>query len=131
VAQPKTVEALLEGLDHPLRDEIALVRQTLLDADPSIAEGVKWNAPSFRTSLYFATVHLRSTEQVQLVFHTGAKPQATAETGLAVEDPTGLLKWLARDRALVSMGTGVVLRERLPALSVLVRSWIGALPEVA
>ena len=31
------------------------------------------NSTSFRTTEFFATVHLRSTEAVQLVFHLGAK----------------------------------------------------------
>jgi hypothetical protein len=48
-------------------------RQIILDADASIAEGIKWNAPSFYTSEYFATIQLRAKDGVQVILHLGAK----------------------------------------------------------
>jgi len=59
---PENVEAFLASLDHPFKPEILALRQVILGADPSIAEGIKWNAPSFRTSEYFATMHLRAKD---------------------------------------------------------------------
>ena len=47
---PETVEGFLASLDHPFKQEILAIRQVILGADPAIAEGIKWNAPSFRTS---------------------------------------------------------------------------------
>jgi hypothetical protein len=63
VAKPRPslltdVEAFLAALDHPFKDGILRVRKIFLAADPRIAKGIKWNAPSFRTSEYFATFHL-------------------------------------------------------------------------
>ena len=118
------VLAFLEALEHPLKDEVAAIRRLLLDADPSIHEAIKWNAPSFRTTDFFATFHLRAKDAVQLVFHMGAKAKATAKTGVDIPDPEGLLKWLAKDRALVTLGAGEALEARKPALQALVREWI-------
>lgn len=121
------VEAFLKELDHPLKREIAAVRKIILGLDRSIREGIKWNAPSFRTTDYFATINLRSRDSVQLVFHTGAKVKASAKTGLKIADPGGLLKWLAKDRALVTLGSGKELRARRTAFEALVRDWIAKL----
>ncbi len=93
------VEAFLRALDHPFKREILALREILLGADPSISEGIKWNAPSFRTSEYFATFNLRAKDRVQIILHLGAKKRDnTAE--LALADPETLLEWLATDRAV-------------------------------
>lgn len=126
--RPQSVDEFLGALDHPLKDEVEIVRQWILSVDPTIVEEVKWNAPSFRTSDFFATFHLRSVDAVQLVLHAGAKPKASAKRGLDVDAPSGLpVRWLAKDRALVTLGRGAALRAQRRALESLVRQWIAAL----
>ena len=122
------VEAFVRALEHPLKREIELVRAQILAAGASVLEAVKWNAPSFRTrdGDFFATFHLRARDRVQLVFHTGAKTKPTATTGLDVADPSGLLTWLAKDRAMAALGAGRELEAKLPALQDLVRAWVRA-----
>ncbi len=91
----------MAALDHPFQAEIGLLREILLGADPAIAEGIKWNAPSFRTTEYFATTHLRGKGTVGLILHLGAKARELPPGGLKIADPAGLLKWLGKDRALL------------------------------
>lgn len=125
-ADPAVVSFLKE-LDHPLKKEIEAVRKIMLGVSPSIQEGIKWNAPSFRTTDYFATVNLRSTDTVQLIFHTGAKVKATATTGLRIDAPTGLLKWLAKDRCMVTLGKGSKIQANRKAFEAIVGQWIESL----
>jgi hypothetical protein len=66
---PESVDAFLASLEHPRKQEILALRQIILGADPGIAEGIKWNAPSFLTSEYFATMHLRAKDGVQVIMH--------------------------------------------------------------
>ena len=66
---PEDVEIFLAALDHPLKPEILALRQIILAADPSITEGIKWNVPSFRTSEYFATMHLRAKDGIHVILH--------------------------------------------------------------
>jgi hypothetical protein len=121
------VEDFLAALRHPLAREVALVRRWLLAVAPSITEAVKWNAPSFRTVDFFATFHLRSHDDVQLVFHTGAKAKAPAKSCPVVAVPAGLeVRWLAPDRALVTLGRGRALRARREALAAFTRAWLAA-----
>lgn len=117
------VDAFMASLEHPLKAEIAAARQIIVGAAPGIAEGIKWNAPSFRTTEFFATTHLRSRASLQFVFHLGAKKRA-AQPELKIADSAGLLKWLAKDRALVTLGAGTEFAARRTALRDLVRAWI-------
>lgn len=54
------VDQFMASFDHPFKAETGTLYQALLGVDPSIAEGIKWSAPSWRTTEYFATTHLRS-----------------------------------------------------------------------
>ena len=98
---PESVDAFVAALDHPFKPEILALRQIILGADPGISEGIKWNAPSFRTSQDFATMHLRAKDGVQVILHMGAKTRDTSTSGVAIDDPESLLEWLAKDRASV------------------------------
>lgn len=118
------VGAYLRGLKHPLKKEIEAVRLIILGANPKIGEGVKWNAPSFRTeNEWFATFNPRSKDSVQLVFHLGAKARADLKA-FKIADPKGLLKWLSKDRALVTLGAGRDIPVNRKALEAIVRAWV-------
>ena len=117
------VDAFLAKLKHPLKTEIAVTRQIILSADPAIGEGVKWNAPSFRTTEFFATINLRSVDQLQLILHLGAKVR-TEPKAVAIADPSGLLKMLGKDRALVTLGAGKEFAANRAAFQEIVREWI-------
>lgn len=120
------VVAFLRDLDHPLMAEIETVRAIILGVDPAIGELIKWKAPTFRAADDFATVNLRSTTTLQLIFHTGVKVKDGDRP--KVDDPANLLKWLARDRALVTLGAGGDIPARRPAFEALVRAWIAQVP---
>lgn len=117
------VAAFLRDLDHPRKPEIEAIRKLVLGVSPAIHEGIKWNAPSFRTTDDFATFQLRAQDRVRLILHTGAKPKA--RTGrLEIADPTGLLEWLAPDRCLVTITDASDLRAKRAALQAIVRQWL-------
>lgn len=121
------VDRFMAALDHPFKAEIETLRCAIPAVDPAIAEGIKWNAPSWRTTDYFATTHLRSKAGLGLILHLGAKARALPEGGLDVPDPTGLLKWLGRDRAQVEFRSAADLHAKLPALQALLQAWVGHL----
>lgn len=118
------VDQFMAALDHPFKAELQTLRRAMLAVDPSIAEGIKWNAPSWRTSEYFATTHLRSKAGLGLILHLGAKVRALPDGGLDITDPAGLLKWLGKDRAQIEFASAADLAAKLPALQALLRAWI-------
>ena len=118
------VEAFLSSLEHPRRGEILALRRIVLEAHPSISEGIKWNAPSFRTTEYFATFHLRAKRGVQIILHRGAKKRADAVERGRIADGDALLEWRGDDRAAVTFADMDEVRGREAAFSLLIRQWI-------
>lgn len=119
-----TVEAFLLYLDHPFKVEVLRLRDIILGANASITEQIKWNAPSF---CYAGddriTFRLHPPKAAQLIFHRGAKKKIGT---FSFKDSTGLLTWLAPDRATVSFSSleEVVANEQ--RLTQLVRDWMVA-----
>lgn len=119
---PDDVEAFLASLDHPFEKEIREIRKAILGADARIGEGIKWNAPSFRTSEFFATFHLRAKDGVQVILHLGAKKRESP--GFAIDDPGSLLEWLGKDRASVKFRDAKDVKAKQAAFVNVVRQWI-------
>jgi hypothetical protein len=117
------VDQFMKALEHPFKKEIAALRSAILAVDPSITEGVKWNAPSFRTKEYFATTNLRAKDGVGLILHLGAKVRDLPKGGVKISDPDGLLKWLGKDRAAVEFPASE-LKSKTRALQAVLRQWI-------
>lgn len=122
-APPPSVEAFLATLDHPQAALIRALRDLILAVDPAVAEGIKWNAPSFRTGEWFATFHLRTTDGVQLILHRGAKARVDP-LGSALPDPAGLLTWLGPDRASIKLKDAADLEAKRADLTALLGTWI-------
>lgn len=119
------VDTFMRALDHPQKKELEAIRRAILGVSPAIAEGIKWNAPSFRTSEYFATMNLRQKDGMAVVLHLGAKRRALLPGGVVVEDPAALLKWLDKDRAIVVFSNLEDFKAKQAAFEQIVRQWIG------
>jgi hypothetical protein len=119
----QAVDEFMSTLDHPFKREIQALREIILGVDPTIAEGIKWKTPSFRTTEYFATTHLRVEDGVGIIFHLGAKVRDLPEA-VSMEDPAGSLKWLAKDRAMVTFSDLSDVTARKAMLEQIVRQWI-------
>jgi hypothetical protein len=120
------VETFLASLEHPFKREVLALRQLILGVDQRITEGIKWNAPSFRTSEWFATFQLRAKDEVQVILHLGAKKRAEA-VDLRIADPASLLKWLGPDRASVTFRDLAHINGARSAFAELIRQWVKAL----
>jgi hypothetical protein len=119
---PDDVEAFLAALDHPQKPAILAIREIVLGS-PGVTEGIKWNAPSFRTTEWFATFHLRAKAGVQVILHLGARVRAG--DGITTDDPDKLLTWLGKDRASVTFADVADVAAKREALAALIRRWIG------
>ncbi len=62
------VNDFMKQLEHPLKAEIEAVR-AIIKLNKKIAERVKWNAPSFFYTDDLATIHVKATQHVHLIFH--------------------------------------------------------------
>jgi len=118
------VDAFMAQSTHAHKDAIEALRGIVLAVDASVTEGIRWNAPSFRSSEWFATTHLRCRRGIGLILHLGAKVRALPPGGLVIDDPSGLLKWLGPDRAMLEFDGLGELQQRTPAVLALLRQWI-------
>lgn len=118
------VSVFMAGLDHPLKAEIETVRAIILGADKGITELVKWNAPSFRFEDDFATFNLRPVDTVQLVLHKGVKAH-DGDVRAEISDPSGLIRWVAKDRGVIAFSGMDDIRSKETALVSIVKQWIG------
>src|SRR5690554_699337 len=118
-----TVQTFIAELDHPLKSDIAALREILLGADGSMSEEIKWNAPSFRASEHFATIHHRARDSLQLILHLDARSKSVIPTEV-LEDPHKLLQWLGPDRASVRFTGREDLMEKEAPLVAIVQQWI-------
>jgi uncharacterized protein YdhG (YjbR/CyaY superfamily) len=137
-APAASVDAFLDRCDDATRTTIAALRRAVLAADASIDEGIKWNAPSFRTTEWFATMNLGpgaakdrgsaapEAQTVRLVLHAGAK--ASPDLRAAVADPNALLTWLDHDRAIVTFADTADVDAKRRALTAVLRQWLTHLP---
>lgn len=119
-----SVADLMRELDHPLKAEIAAVRDVILAAHPRVAEGVKWNAPSFRVDDYFATINLRQRDALMIVLHRGAKVKDDAAFAAGFPDPSKLLTWLSPDRAVIKLRGLAELADQRAALAAVIHAWV-------
>jgi hypothetical protein len=118
------VQAFLQGLQHGRKDEVEAVREIILSAHPGVTERIKWNAPSFCIEGDDRiTFRLQPGDRVELVFHRGTRKRDDAAT-FSFEDGSGLLEWVARDRALVTFRDLDDVEAKRAALKDLVRRWM-------
>ena len=122
----REVDAFMQSLDHPHKDAIDALRRIIVRTDPAIREGIKWNAPSFRTGEWFATTHLRAKSGIALILHLGAKVRSAPTP--VIDDPARLLEWLGKDRARIGFADVAAVEASRPALERIVRLWIRHVP---
>lgn len=118
------VDAFISGQPEPLRAQTAALREAILGSASSISEGIKWNAPSYKTHEYFATTNLRAKSGIGLVLHFGAKAREVNASPENISDPTGLLRWIAKDRATLAFRDADDIQAHRAALQAIVRQWI-------
>jgi hypothetical protein len=120
----EAVDALMKSLKHPASSEIQSLRAVILEVHPSVREGVKWNAPSFRTSEYFATTNLRTKTGIGVVLHFGAKVRSVTVDRESIKDPQKLLEWVAKDRATAHFADVNDIAIKKKAFQAVLRQWI-------
>jgi len=123
---PRTVDGFMAALDHPLKTGIEQLRAAILASNDGITEHVKWNAPSFRyADVDRVTFRLQPGDRLQLVLHRGAKVRDDA-ADFRFDDDSGLLDWVAPDRAVVTFRDLDDVTARQAAVVDVVNRWVVA-----
>jgi hypothetical protein len=120
------VDRYLAELEHPLKAGVEQLRAAILASDDEITEHVKWNAPSFcHGGVDRVTLRLQPGDRLQLVLHRGAKVRDDA-ADFRFDDDSGLLDWVAPDRAVITFRDLDDVAARRSTVADLVRRWVAA-----
>jgi hypothetical protein len=121
------VDAFFATLDHPHADALRALRRVILAADPTITEGIKWKVPSFQTTEYFATLHLRTKKGIGVILHFGARKRVGLTARAEIRDDASLLAWLADDRAAAAFADVTDVKAKQAAFTAIIQQWIAYL----
>lgn len=120
------VTRFLNDLNHPLRNEIDLLRKNILAANDRLRENIKWNGPNFCVDGEDRiTMKIHPPKQIQLIFHRGAKTQEVPKSRLIADD-SGLLIWRTNDRAIATFKDREDIIARKSDLDKIINAWIKA-----
>lgn len=109
----KKVDDFLAKLDHPLKKEMGILRDTIMKVHPEITEDVKWGGPSFYYKGDIATFSLRVKAMVTLVFH-----QAEGLPAGTVLEPA------PKGKAYAKFRNQAEVKEKSKELQAIIKKWI-------
>ena len=114
------VDAYLDELDHPLKEEVLRLREIVLGASPAIEERIKWKSPSFYVGGDdLGAFELRPRDFVRVIF--------VFPHGL-VADPEAIMQGTWADRRELRFVNLADIEAKRPALETIVRDWVELLP---
>lgn len=118
-------ETYLAEVDPAMRPALDRLRAIVRGAHDGLDEQVKWNAPSFsHKGEDRVTLGLDNKGGLRIVLHRGARPRDTSTFVFA--DETGLARWPAPDRGVVTLRDDADIDAKSAQLAILVRNWIEA-----
>lgn len=117
----------MQTVQHPLKKVVEEVRVIILSVDNGITEHIKWNAPSFCfDGDDRITFNLSKNDSILLIFHRGAKVKDNKSKEPLFKDTTGLLQWLAPDRAVIKIQSIEEVADKKASLKKVVKQWLAA-----
>lgn len=69
MSNTEKVDAFMQQLDHPLKEEAKMLRGIIKRSHPGLSERIKWNAPSYYTQADLLTFNFHDKKSIRLVFH--------------------------------------------------------------
>ncbi|MDP3305097.1 MAG: DUF1801 domain-containing protein [Erysipelotrichaceae bacterium] len=120
------VTALLDNLEHPLRNEINYLRSIIMSTGLGLSEGVKWNGPNYSINNEDrVTIRINPFKQIQVIFHRGAKVKEQPKERL-LKDEHKILTWKENDRAIATFKRMDEIERLSVVFKELVIQWIEA-----
>lgn len=120
----QSVDEYMRSLVHARIDEVRVLRAAIREIDPDLRESIKWNAPSYGYGAdHRLTMRLHPGDHVELILHRGA---ARRGDDFAFDDPSGLVRWLASDRGVITVVDSDMLAAALDDIRTVAARWLTA-----
>ena len=118
------VSKLINQLNLPLINEIDYLRELILNVNLKLTETIKWNGPNYQyRNEDRITLRIQDTNQIQIIFHRGAKVKIQPINQL-IKDEFNLLKWKENDRAIISFKSFDDIEINKESIQTLIYRWI-------
>ncbi|MBK7427117.1 MAG: DUF1801 domain-containing protein [Saprospiraceae bacterium] len=121
------VDAFFIQLNHPLKDALQLIRKLILEADPEVAEHIKWNSPSFYYSGEMKAFDPKEYKRDIVVsnLHKNDSILLIFPTGNVIDEGSGLLGGNFKDtRKSITFSSIDEVQNRSEDLQNIIRNWL-------
>lgn len=129
-SEPEKVDAYLQAMQHPLKGVVEELRTIILNADSSIGEEIKWNAPAFFYAGPMADFDPKQYKRHVTVFNLFKKDciRLVFPTGASIGDTSGLLSGdYADGRRLATFSSVEEVHSKKQALEQAIKKWLTVL----
>jgi len=121
----KNIDEFLVALSPEKNEQVLLLRRYIQDAEPSLEEHIKWNAPSYiyngEDRITFNVLNKEGA--VRLVFHMGAFRKENKKAEPVLKD-TSLINWVSDIRGYATFKDLNEIRSQKRSIQNVVRRWI-------
>ena len=126
MASYKTVPEFLDSLDDNKRIQVQTLRDIILKTDPTLAEHIKWNSPSYVLDGEDRITFSLNNKQgiVKLVLHMGATRPENKEADSIYRDESGLIAWSSDIRGVLSFENYDEIESRKETVAQIIRDWL-------
>lgn len=122
----KTVPEFLADLTPDQKAQVELLRQYILQAEPTLTENIKWNAPNYVfKGIDRITFNLMNKEHVvKILIHKGAVEKEDKKSKPVMNDTFGLVSWNSNIRGTLAFSSIQDVERNAQALVTIFKNWL-------
>ncbi len=121
-----TISEFLDSLEDNQRTQVEFVRKIILNAEPELAENIKWNALNYvykqHDRLTFTI--LNKEKKVALVLHKGTQEKEDKKAKPIMNEESGMVKWLSNIRGIIIFDDLEEITQNAPKLKEILIQWL-------
>ena len=122
----KTLDEFYKSLDDDKLAQVLEIRKLLLEAEPTLTEHLKWNAPSYvKDNEDRVTFNIMNKQGiVKLVLHMGATRKEDKKAVPVMQDDSGLIEWNSNIRGTISFPSHLDMHELGRPFKEIIKNWL-------
>ncbi len=122
----KTLEEFFADQPKDKLDQVNALRSVILNSEPALVEGIKWNAPNYTFNgedrMTFSLFNKQN--KVKLVIHMGSTRKENKSGKPVLVEDEGIVEWNSDIRGTISFDNMTDIKEKLPSLRKVLKRWL-------
>jgi uncharacterized protein YdhG (YjbR/CyaY superfamily) len=119
------VNEFMQAIDNEQREQVALLRSTIVATHPELTEHIKWNSPSYmlgETDRITFSVHPKYP--VTIILHMGASQPEKKDQAPVMNDSAKLIEWKSNIRGSIAFTDLDDIRAKKTQLEDIIDAWL-------